>query len=73
MGMGSLHGNAKKLSAKNVGCTDTAADHSSPGSINAGIRPLSPAQSEFHDAVALCRIAYSCSLGCDQALMIDNV
>ena len=73
MRMGSLYGHVKELSAQHVGGADTPADHGGPGPVDSGIRPLSPAQSEFHNPVTLCGVAYPCGLCCNQALVVDNV
>ena len=71
--MGTLHRNIKKLPAQNVGGADTAADHGSSCTINTSIRTLGTAQTEFHNAIALCGIADPRCLGCDQTLMIDDI
>ena len=73
MGVRSLYGDIKHLSGQNIAGSDAAADHGRPCTIDAGIRPLRPAQSEFHDSVSSCSIADPGGLGGNQALVIDDV
>ncbi len=73
MGMGALHRHAEELPAEHVAGADAAADDSCPGPVGARVRPLGPAQAEFHDAVPSGGIADPGRLGGDQALMVDDV
>ncbi len=72
VGMGSLHRYVKELAGQDVGGADTAADHGSPCAVDAGVRSLGAAESEFHNAVAFCRVNHPGSLGGDEALVVDN-
>ena len=61
------------LPGQHVGCAHAAADDSRPCAVQSGIRPLGPAQPEFHDAVPLRRVNDPGSLGGDQALVVDDI
>lgn len=73
MCMGSKHWHVKHLTSKHTGCSDTTTDHSCTGSKNTGIRSLGTAKTELHDSVTFRRIADTCCLGSNQALMVHNV
>ena len=73
MGMGSQHRNIEELPRQHVGGAFAAADYSSPCTIGAGIRSLSPPSAELHYSITFCGIAHAGGLGGNQTLMIDNV
>ena len=52
--MGSLNGDIKKLTAEDVGGSDTTADNGSAGTVDSGIGPLGTAQKKTF--IALCRL-----------------
>ena len=58
--------NTEFLACQHVGGADTSGDHSCSGTVCTGIGALSPAQTEFHNAVAVRGPAYTGSLGGDQ-------
>ena len=68
-----LHRYVKHLSSQNIAGADATADHGSARSVDAGVRSLGAAQTEFHDAIAF-RCPYDAGSLCrDQALMIDDI
>ena len=71
--MSSKYRHVKHLTSKHTGCSDTTTDHSCTGSKNTGIRSLGTAKTELHDSITFRRIADTCCLGSDQALMVHNV
>ena len=73
VGVGSQNRNVKHLSGQYIRCADASADHGSPGSVQSGVRSLSPAKAKFHDSVALGSVDHAGRLGGDQALMVDDV
>src|SRR5699024_9666407 len=73
VGVSPLDRYIEHLSGQYVGGADAAADHGGPGTVDPGIRPLGPAETEFHDAVASGCINYPGSFGGDQRLLIDHV
>ena len=73
MGVSTLHRNIEKLSAQDIGCAYTTANHGGPCAVGACVRPLGTAKSKFHDAVSVCGITYPCGLGCDKTLVVDDI
>ena len=63
----------KELAAEDIGSADTAGDDSCPGTVGTGVGALGTAQTEFHNAVTLRRVADPGGLGGDQALMVDDI
>ena len=68
-----LYGDVEQLSAQDVGCADTAGDDCCACAVGAGVGALRAAESEFHDPVTAGRVADTCRLGGDQALVVDDV
>ena len=73
MGVGPLHWYVEHLAAEHVGGADTAGDHGRPGSVDACVRSLGPAETKFHDSVASGRMDDAGGLGGDEALVVDDV
>ena len=48
-------------------------DHGRPGSVDACVRSLGPAETKFHDSVASGRMDDAGGLGGDEALVVDDV
>ena len=71
--MGSFDRNVKHLTCKNITCSNTTGNDSSSCTIYSGIRTLGTSQTKFHYSVAFCCIAYSGSLSCDKALVINYI
>ena len=70
--MGSFYRNIKHLSAEYIGSTDTACDHGSSCAVSTGISSLGTAETEFHNAIALCSVDNTLCFSCDQTLVVDN-
>ena len=73
VGMGSHDRHVEHLATEHVGGADAACDHCCPGAIDACVRSLGPAESEFHDPVSLGRIDHSGCLGGNEGLMVQHV
>ena len=73
MGVCAFDRNVENLSCKYVGSSAAAANDSSAGTVNTGIRSLCTAQAEFHDTVVLCCIADTGCFCGDEALMVQNI
>lgn len=71
--MGAKHRHVKHLSGKYVGSPLATADDGGSGTISTAVRALCTAQTKFHDAVPLSRIADAGSLGRDQALVVHDI
>jgi hypothetical protein len=48
------HRDMEHLAAEDVACGNASGYHGCPCPVNASIRSLRPAESEFHDTVILC-------------------
>ena len=70
--MGPHHGNGEQLAGEHVGGSHASPDDSRPGSVNAGVRSLGPAQAELHDGVSFGRVYHPGRLGGNQALVVDD-
>ena len=66
-------GHTEELTGEHVARRLTAADHRRARTVNARIRPLRAAQTEFQHAVAARRLHHAGGLGGDQRLMVDDV
>ncbi len=71
--MGPFDRNVEHLSGQHIGSAYAARDHGRSGPVGARVRPLGPAQAEFHDTVPSGGIADPGRLGGDQALVVDDI
>ena len=71
--MGTGYGNAVQHAGQHVGSGRTAADHCRPCTVDAGVRSLRAAKSEFHDLSRPCGVADFGGFGRDQRLVIDDI
>ena len=73
MCMGTFDRNVENLSGKYIGSTTAAADDSSAGTVNTGIRSLCTTQTKFHDTVILRCVADAGCFGSNQTLMVHDI
>ena len=71
--MGSLNRHMEHFSAEDIGGADAAGNHSGSGAVNACVRSLGAAKSEFHNPVTLGCIYHPRCLGGNQRLVVDNI
>ena len=73
VGMRSENRHIEHLTGEDIGCSGASADYCSTCTVDAGIRSLSTAETEFHDSVTTGCIAYSGCFCGNQTLMVDNI